>query len=74
MVRNSIKAVLAEKGVEYCSESSFRLTVVDFGDGTNLTCNDLNVQIAVSLAFTSGLIMVSCCHSFLYNCPCVCTC
>ena len=55
MVRNSIKAVLAENDLEYCSEPAYRLMVID---GTNSTCNDLKVQIAVSLAFTSGLVMV----------------
>ena len=58
LVKNSIKTVLVGKGLGYCSSINHRLTVVLFEDGSNITCNDLKVQIAVSLAFTSGLIMV----------------
>ncbi|KAL5501945.1 hypothetical protein EMCRGX_G008628 [Ephydatia muelleri] len=57
LVRNSINTVLAGKGLEYCSSPDNRLTVVVFDD-INVTCHDLKVHIAVSLAFTSGLVMV----------------
>ena len=58
LVRNSINTVLAGKGLEYCSSPDNRLTVVVFDDINNVTCHDLKVHIAVSLAFTSGLVMV----------------
>lgn len=58
LVRNSINTVLAGKGLEYCSSVNNRLTVVVFDDINNVTCHDLKVNIAVSLAFTSGLFMV----------------
>ena len=58
LVKNSVNTVLVGKGFDYCSSINHRLTVVLFEDGSNITCNDLKVQIAVSLAFTSGLIMV----------------
>ena len=58
LVRNAIKKVLIEKGLDYCTSLNYRLAVVVLADGSNITCNDLKIQIAVSLAFTSGLIMV----------------
>ena len=58
LVRNSISTVLVGKGLEHCSSVNHRLTVVVFDDASNITCNDLKIQIAVSLAFTSGLVMV----------------
>ena len=61
LVRNSVKSVLIGKGLDYCTSLNHRLAVVVLEDGSNITCNDLKVQIAVSLAFTSGLIMVYTC-------------
>eukprot|EP00731_Ephydatia_muelleri_P024323 Em0016g594a len=58
LIRNSVKSVLIGKGLDYCTSLNHRLAVVVLEDGSNITCNDLKVQIAVSLAFTSGLIMV----------------
>ena len=65
LVRYSINNVLIGKGLEYCSSVNNRLTVVMFDDA-NITCNDVKVEIAVSLAFTSGLFMV-CTRYQAYN-------
>ena len=59
MVRNGIEQALALEGFGVsCIHDNAKIVTV--GHVTNMTCGDLKVQMAVSLAFTSGLIMV--CH------------
>ena len=57
MVRNGIEQALAVEGLGIaCIHDNALLITV--GNATNVTCGAIKVQIAVSLAFTSGLIMV----------------
>lgn len=58
MVRNGIEQALAVEGFGItCIHDNARLITI--ANATNITCGALKVHIAVSLAFTSGLIMVS---------------
>ena len=58
MVRNGIEQALAVEGFgTTCILDNAKLITIN--NTTNITCGALKAQIAVSLAFSSGLIMVS---------------
>lgn len=55
MVSNGITTVLTEQGLDYCLEMGNSSSIVN---DSNMTCGDLKAQVAFSLAFISGVIMV----------------
>lgn len=55
MVGNSINQVFSGKGLDFCREEANAQMLIN---GTNTTCGDMEVDVAVSLALTSGIIMV----------------
>ena len=85
MIANAIERVLTAHSLDVCFTGEFNGTMLD-GDQINellvpngtATCGELKVDIAVTLAFTSGAIMVSCTKTAyvfsvvcLYVCLCV---
>ena len=56
MVGSAINQVFSERGLEFCMDEDMGSALVD--NDTNLTCGELKAEIAVSMAFTSGLMMV----------------
>eukprot|EP00731_Ephydatia_muelleri_P022015 Em0014g606a len=60
MVSNGITTVLTEQGLDYCLDIGNSSSIVS---DTNMTCGDLKAQVAFSLTFLSGVIMVlfGCC-------------
>lgn len=56
MVGSAINQVFSERGLDFCMDEDMGSAFVD--NVSNLTCGELKVEIAVSMAFTSGLMMV----------------
>ncbi|KAL5474494.1 hypothetical protein EMCRGX_G026449 [Ephydatia muelleri] len=54
MVGNSINQVFSDKGLDLCREEDSSQLLIN---GTNTTCGEMEVEVAVSLALTSGIIM-----------------
>ena len=60
LVGNSVNQILSKIGMSACSDaanSAFGAFHID--NETNITCSALKGEIAISLAMTSGLLMVS---------------
>eukprot|EP00731_Ephydatia_muelleri_P037610 Em0520g1a len=55
MVGNSINQVFSDKGLDLCREEDSSQLLIN---GTNTTCGEMEVEVAVSLALTSGIIMM----------------
>ena len=69
LVGNGVNQVLAKIGFSMCSDATKSTHVAFLLDNvTNITCGDLKGEIAVSLAMTSGLIMVSVHYVYLFCC------
>ena len=64
MVSNGITTVLTEEGLDYCLDIGNSSSIVN---DTNMTCGDLKAQVAFSLTFISGVIMV-CTSALVCHC------
>eukprot|EP00731_Ephydatia_muelleri_P022016 Em0014g607a len=56
MVGSAINQVFSERGLDFCTDEDMGSAFID--NESNLTCGELKVQVAVSMAFTSGLMML----------------
>ena len=75
LVGNSVNQILSKVGLSICSDAASSTHVAYLIDNyTNVTCGALKGEIAISLAMTSGLIMVSAGIACvcMYVCVCVC--
>lgn len=56
MAGEGIDHVLRAKGLDWCREDAN--AHVTISNGSNVTCGEMEAEVAISLAFTSGIIMV----------------
>lgn len=76
LVGNSVNQILSKIGMSICADVAQSAHVAfQISNDTNITCGALKGEIAISLAMTSGLLMVSLCffnntleciHIFMY--------